>query len=167
MAFEIYAAGAVLRFPGWGPVEVADFQMPLNRVRSDRLGKVDLVGVGQGLWVVELKVLRKRGDGDTPLAAVLEAVGYCAVVEHNLSAIKQEVEDRSGRAVEEGGLSALVLAPEDYWRRWDRTRTPQDWRSGLRVAASVLSEATGLAIGFGSFREADIGGSIPVTDVLG
>jgi hypothetical protein len=165
LAYEIFQAGSVLEFPGWRPFTIVDFQTPLNVHRDDGLGKVDLLGSGYGLCVVELKVHRQGSGQDNPLNAVLEAVGYCAVVEHNSETIRNELRDR-GHAVERGALSTLVLAPTDYWERWDRTRTPQDWRSGLRSAASVLSAATGLDIGFGSFNVGEIRAAIPVSDVL-
>ena len=111
--------------------------------------------------MIELKVV----GGDTPLNALLEAVGYCATVTSNTSTIEDEIRD-AGHPVRAGRLSALVLAPTDYWERWDRTRSRADWRNALGVAASTVSEATKLDIGFGSFDPQEIGPSITATDVL-
>ena len=154
--------GSTISFRDWHPVEIVDFQTPLNAVRGDGLGKVDLLGSGSGLCVIELKVV----GGDTPLNALLEAVGYCATVTRNASMIEDELR-AAGHHVKTGRLSVLVLAPNDYWQRWDRMRSKADWRAGLGVAASTVLEATALDIGFGWFNLDEIGPSITATDVLG
>ena len=164
LAHRIFELGATLHLQGWEPVTVVDFQMPLNSMRSDRLGKVDLLGAGSGLCVIELKV--PGASSDTPLSALLEGVGYAAVVEANATLIVDELRSRGHRAEESAG-SVLVLGPKDYWARWDRTRTTADWRRALRVAGATLSKATGLRVGFGSFDLAGIGPSLPVSDALG
>lgn len=163
LAHRIFELGATLHLPGWEPVTVVDFQMPLNSERADGLGKVDLLGVGRGLCVIELKL--PGASSDTPLNALLEGVGYAAVVEANQTWIEDELRDR-GHCVGERAASVLVLGPEDYWARWDRTRTTADWRSALRVAGATVSKATGLRVGFGSFDLARIGPSLPVSDAL-
>ena len=162
LAHRMFLAGSTISFRDWHPVRIVDFQTPLNAVRGDGLGKVDLLGSGQGLCVIELKVV----GGDTPLNALLEAVGYCAPVTRNSSTIEDELR-AAGQPVEPGRLSVLVLAPNDYWQRWDWTRSKTDWRTALGVAASTVSEATKLDVGFGSFNLDDLGPSITTTDVLG
>ena len=72
-----------------------------------------------------------------------------------------------GHQMRSGPLSVLVRAPTDYWERWDRTRSKADWRTALGVAASTVSEATKLDVGFGSFNLDDLEPSITATDVLG
>ena len=165
LAHRMFEAGSKLRFSDWEPISVVDFQTPLKAVQSDRLGKVDLLGVGRGLCVIELKVLNSSGTSDTPLNALLEAVGYCAVIEANAAVIKDEL-DTAGRPVGSGPVSALVLAPIEYWERWDHTRAIVDWRSALRTAASTLSAATRLDIGLGLFDSLKISSTIDVEDVL-
>jgi hypothetical protein len=165
LAHRIYEAGATLSFPGWPLIDVVDFQTPLNARRGDGLGKVDLLGISDGLCVIELKALNKSGSADTPLNALLEAVGYCAVITANASTIEKELR-HAGRTVTANELSALVLAPNDYWERWDRTRRPAPWRSALAYAAAVVFEATTLRAEFGSFAVNDVGSLIPVADAL-
>ena len=163
LAHRMFELGTTLGLPGWEPTRIVDFQVPLNAKRSDGLEKVDLLGVGEGLCVIELKV---DGSGpDTPLNALLEGVGYAAVVEANVTRIVGEVQAR-GHGVDVAQGSVLVLGPEDYWARWDRTRIPVDWRGALRVAGTTVSSATGLRIGFGSFDAGQVGPSMLVNDVL-
>lgn len=162
LAHRMFLMGSTIWFRDWHPVEIVDFQTPLNAVRSDGLGKVDLLGSGRGLCVIELKVV----GGDTPLNALLEAVGYCAAVTRNAVTIEDELRT-AGHQVRTGPPSVLVLAPTDYWERWDRTRSKSDWRAALGVAASTVMEATKLDIGFGSLNVDDNDPSITATDVLG
>ena len=97
LAHRIYEAGASLSFPGWLLIDVVDFQTPLNARRGDGLGKVDLLGVGGGFCVIELKALNRSGSVDTPLNALLEAVGYCAVIKANASLVETELRDTCSR----------------------------------------------------------------------
>jgi hypothetical protein len=165
LAHRLFMNQTTLILPDSSTVRVVDFQMPLNARKSDGLGKVDLIGVGDGLSVIELKVLRPGGKADTPLSALLEAVGYCAVVKPNFERVASELGDR-GHKVSKRNLAILVLAPEDYWARWDGTRTRQEWRPALGHAAAVVGSATGLRVGFGSFREAELDTRLYVTDPL-
>ena len=166
LAHRMFLEQTVLMVPTWPPVQVVDFQTPLKAKQTDKHGKVDLLGAGVGLTIIELKVLRGTQDADTPLNALSEAVGYCAIVEANQERIVDELRAR-GHTVAPGGVSALVLAPDDYWARWDRTRTKQPWRKALSVAVDVISDATGLLVGFGSFDVDEVGATLEVTDPLG
>ena len=161
LAHRMFVMRSTISFRDWSPIEIVDFQTPLNAVRPDGLGKVDLLGSGTGLCVMELKVV----GGDTPLNALLEATGYSAVVPRNASAIKDELL-AAGHVVGTGPPSVLVLGPKDYWRRWDRTRARDDWRAALACVAAKVTDATELDVGFGSFDVESIGPSITVTDVL-
>lgn len=161
LAHRMFLIRSTISFQDWNPIEIVDFQTPLNAVRNDGLGKVDLLGSGSGLCVIELKVV----GGDTPLNALLEAVGYCAAVARNASVIEDELLT-AGHAVRTGGPSVLVLAPKDYWRRWDRTRSKADWRAALAFAATKVTDATKLNVGFGSFDAENIGPSITAANVL-
>jgi hypothetical protein len=165
LAHRMFQQETMFLVPGWRGVRVVDFQTPLNARRSDGLGEVDLLGVGDGLCVIELKVLRPDGGADTPLNALLEAVGYCAVIEANAGRIMSELRG-AGHEVGTGPPSALVLAPDDYWARWDRTRTEQPWKAALAHAIGVVGEAPGLTVVFGSFEMADVGETLRVTDPL-
>jgi len=159
----MYIEQTTLSLPGWPTLKIVDFQTPLKSKRSDPFGKIDLLGAGDELAVIELKVLRADRGADTPLNAILEAVGYCAVVESNLIQISGELR-AAGHPVGLGGLAALILAPDDYWDRWDRTRTGAPWRSTLSEAAALVSKATGLRVGFGAFDIERVGASLDVTD---
>ena len=73
LAHRMYLEQTALLVPDWPPIRIVDFQTPLNSKRSDRLGGVDLLGAGEGLCVIELKVLRPDGRADNPLNALFEA----------------------------------------------------------------------------------------------
>jgi hypothetical protein len=165
LAHRIFINQRPLILPDSSAVHLIDFQTPLKSRQSDGLGKVDLLAVDDGLCVIELKVLRRRDQADTPLSALLEAVGYCAVVKSNFERIASEVRDK-GHDIQTRSLATLVLAPDTYWARWDRTRRRQPWKAALLHAADVVSSATGLRVGFGSFREEDVGARLDVTDPL-
>jgi hypothetical protein len=165
LAHRLFMNQTTLILPDSSAIRVVDFQMPLNARKSDGLGKVDLLGVGDGLSVIELKVLRPGGKADTPLSALLESVGYCAVVKGNFERVASELGDR-GHEVSTANLTSLVLAPEDYWCRWERTRKRQEWRPALGHAAAVVASATGLRVGFGSFREEEMDTTLEVIDPL-
>lgn len=167
LAHRIFISQLDLRLPDSSSLRVVDFQTPLNSKKSDGLGKVDLLGIENGLCVIELKVLRRGNKADTPLSALLESVGYCAVVNSKFERVASELRGR-GHDVATRNLATLVLAPDNYWARWDRTRRPHSWRAALRHAADVVGSATGLRVGFGSFRveelDRSLEGTLDVTD---
>ena len=70
--------------------------------------------------------------------------------------------EATGHRVDSGGVAALVLAPDDYWARWDRRE--EHWRGGLIRAVEVIATATGLRVGYGSFDVNDVAGTLEVTD---
>jgi hypothetical protein len=161
LAHRMFLEQTALLIPDWPPMRIVDFQTPLKAKQTDEYGKIDLLAAGEGLCVVELKVLRNDGTGDTPLNALLEAVGYCAVVEANRARIIEEL-TATGHRVTSDDLYALVLAPDDYWARWDRR--DEDWRGGLTHAAEVITTATGLRVGYGSFDASEVGATVDVSD---
>ena len=161
LAHSMFVKQTVLLVPNWPPLQVVDFQTPLKAKKGNKHGKIDLLAAGDGLCVVELKVLRKNDTADTPLNALLEAVGYCAVVEANKNRIVDEL-TATGHRVSSNDLYALVLAPDDYWARWDRR--DEAWRGGLLHCADVIGAATGLRVEYGSFDAPEVGASLVVID---
>ncbi|MBF0634186.1 MAG: hypothetical protein HQK85_06000 [Nitrospinae bacterium] len=90
-----------------------DYQFPLKERQDDKgVGKVDLFGVtsaGQA-WVIELKQGANRTD--TPSAALLQALGYAAMVQANMDDIGSEPK---GKPIRESIPAVCVMAPEGYW----------------------------------------------------
>ena len=165
LAHDMYECSTVILFDGWQPIHVVDFQTPLNDRHGQGYGKVDLLGAGVGLAVIELKVNRSTSRPDTPLAAILEAVGYAAVVEKNTIRIHKNLKT-VGHVTEYGPGAALVLAPDEYWERFEHTSGSVDWRRALVTARQVLVEATDLRIGFASFDSTGDLARIQTEDVL-
>lgn len=164
LARRLYLERSVLVFDANSSVSIVDYEMPLNSVDADGLGEVDLLAIGVGLCVIELKV-RRKNDADTPLNALTEAISYCAVVQHNKARIEAEARDLA-TSVSSGPVSALVLAPHDYWGFWDGRRDKRSWRPAIAHAAATITEATGLPIRFGSFDSTTVGSTVQVTDPL-
>jgi hypothetical protein len=132
-----------------GPLELLDFQFPLKAYRSDQgLGKVDLLGLLNSLVIVELKVIRPGGGGDTPLGALLEALAYAAVVEANHDDIAGEMAEL-GWPIPVGRPDVLVLGPGTYWDRWDNSRACEGWREALDTVSAELRDAVGIDFLFG------------------
>jgi hypothetical protein len=165
LARRLYVSRSILVLDTDSQLSVVDYEIPLNSVEADELGEVDLLGVGHGLWVIELKVLRPTNSADTPLNALTEAIGYCAVVQQNKARIESEVRSL-GRAVSTGVVSVLVLAPNNYWEFWGTRRDKRPWRPAMAHAAGVITEATEVPIHFGSFDSTTIGPTVPITDPL-
>ena len=100
-----------------------DYQFPLKARRDDKgIGKVDLLGTTrQGrLLVIELKV---KGDGvnkrrDTPAAAMLQGLGYAAIVQSNHESIASEMKQKFDCSILNEPPIVQVLAPEDWWQAW-------------------------------------------------
>jgi hypothetical protein len=75
-------------------LHLVDYQVPLKAAQSDRVGKLDLLGLLDDgtLCLVELKAPGERGD--SPLLALLEALSYAAVVEANRNALDAELREK-------------------------------------------------------------------------
>ena len=132
-----------------GTLNLIDFQFPLKAYRSDRgLGKVDLLGLMDSLVVIELKVHRPGGGGDTPLGASLEALVYSAVIEANHDDIGEEMKERALRAPV-GRPEILVLGTDEYWGRWDQSSACEGWRHALAAVASGVHSKVGIDLWFG------------------
>ena len=128
--FEEHLAIAIWRIeearwprPDGSWLRYLDYQFPLKEARADvGVGKVDLLGVterGQ-LVVSELKVPPSgKGRGNGPMDALMQALGYAAIVEANGAAIGQEATDVFGvPPISEGPPIVQILAPKEWWRRW-------------------------------------------------
>ena len=124
-AFPLYAAGGIERIRG-----------------------VDLVGHSAGarrFWVVELKVAARAGYGESPLRALYEALIYGAVVESNMSYIRDELKEQS-RQVEYDRPGLLIAAPGEYWGRWAPNKRIGDWWTPFAATTSQLAERLNTAV---------------------
>lgn len=97
-----------------------DYQVPLKEKRNDEgVGKVDLVGIleDETLVIIELKVLGSSGrPGNSALQAFVEGLAYCAIVQKNLHAFKEDLKTEFNISGIQDKILLCVLAPDDYWR---------------------------------------------------
>ena len=117
-----------------GHLDLIDYQVPLKARRDDRgVGKVDLFAVSSddAPVVIELKVVRPGGSADTPLHALIEALGYSAIVERNHASINSELSGMYRRRLTADRPWVVVAAPDDYWAVWDMHPSTSRWRDAM------------------------------------
>ena len=105
--------------PDGGWLRLLDYQFPLYARESDRLRKIDLVGVtNQGRFtVIELKVERGNNSA-TPLGALMQGLRYAAAAQANLDTISGEAERLDARIAAKLPPIVQILAPKAWWRIW-------------------------------------------------
>ena len=131
-------------------VRLLDYQVPLKAHRDDAgVGKIDLFGLsGDVPVVIELKVAGAGARAsDTPLRAVIEALGYAAIVEANTPSFESEIAERLGRGVNLARPRVLITGPAAYWKQWDERLSTADWQPTLCRFLLSLSGAIELEIG--------------------
>lgn len=141
---------APLPLPNSGALRILDYQVPLKARRSDAaMGKVDLLAVDHAddVAVIELKVLG-RATPETPLRAAIEGLAYAAVIEANLATIREEIRQRWSDIQAKGKLRIIVLAPSDYWRFFEASRSAGDWATAMSAFAAKVQQAAGVGIEF-------------------
>jgi hypothetical protein len=134
LAKELKAHG-LLSLPHGDELRLLDYQVPLKAVQSDRVGKIDLVGVtgGNRLTLVELKIGEST---ENPRIALLELLAYWAVVKGNLDRINRELSQlRVGP--HEGPGRLLIIAPTEYWRRWREPKRKHRWLEFCRLLDAI------------------------------
>lgn len=100
-----------------GPLAaLQSYQVPLKSKRSDKWGKVDLLGVGvDGLPVpIELK----QHKGELILRAICEVVAYAAAIKENWKNFGRfwaECHPAVSPTVEPATLHLIIAAPPEYW----------------------------------------------------
>lgn len=124
LAKELMQQGA-LTLPNETKLQLRDYQFPLKSVRSDKIGKIDLIGLTEQnqLTLIELKIAESI---ENPRIALLEALAYWAVVRGNLARINEEFGKRGPRP-DAGPGRLLIMAPDAYWRRWLEPKRKQRW----------------------------------------
>jgi hypothetical protein len=150
-------------------IRLLDFQVPLRAVRADAsVGKIDLFGVSDRIVVVELKIARARGAGDTPLSALLEALVYAAIVEANYERFLYDLRVWDMHPIC-GRPGLLVLGDGGYWRYWDYTPAARGWRSALTEFLNGLNGSIGSRAWLGALPddwETPETGAVSLTDPL-
>lgn len=137
-------------------VFLRDYQFPLKARRDDKgIGKVDLLGTTrQGrLLVIELKVKHDgvNNRGDTPAAAMLQGLGYAAIVQSNHESIAREMKLNFDCSIQDEPPVVQVLAPEEWWQAWmglegSTRRTAGNWEGAFEKLAIDIEERTGIRV---------------------
>lgn len=173
LAIAMYNAsrsGIRFELPDSRILEIMDYQTPLKAKQSDRgIGKVDLFGVLDKTLptVIELKIEGQNGSySDTPLRALLEGLAYCAIVEANMSAITEEAVSTLGLSLLATRPILIVMAPEEYWRRYLKHPSTGSWLPELLRVIEVLKGQLELEVHMvalkGAELEMGLGGKHPV-----
>ena len=119
------------------------------------IGKVDLLGTtGQGrLLVIELKVKHDGANnrGDTPAAALLQGLGYAAIVQSNHESIAREIKQNFDCSIQDEPPVVQVLAPEDWWQAWmglegSTRRKAGNWEEAFKRLVIDMEEHIGIRV---------------------
>ena len=153
LAFNLWKAarsGKLMELPSGEVLEILDYETPLTARQSEGVGEIDLFGLidDRLMAVIELKILRKGGDIDTPLYAYLEALAYCAIVEKNASEIASEVGNKFKKKVGTGPPNLVIMAPENYWSKIVDHPKAGEWLPILLNLASEIENRTGVVAHF-------------------
>jgi len=137
------------KLPDSRVLEFIDYQTPLKAKQSDKgIGKVDLFGVIDNKLpaVIELKIESKSGgQADTPLRALLEGLAYCAIIEKNLPKLSDEASNKFNKEFNEE-LTLVVLAPDEYWKRYLQNKSAGDWFPEIKKISNTLKEELNIDI---------------------
>ena len=137
-----------VRLPDFRKLQILDYQMPLKARQADLgVGKVDLFGLlstGE-FCVLELK---SAGSHDTPLKAMLEALGYAAIVEANLDCIGQEVQKLFGLPIIQASPIIAIAGPTEYWRTFRANPASRHWERAIAKLAKRVRDHVGIQVLF-------------------
>ena len=155
-----------------GEFRLLDYQFPLYEQQSDQIGKVDLVGVSSGrgnFAVIELKVTDEKGRvNDSPLSALIQALGYTAIIVENMRFIKVAVamKQKENQKDERWNLpsiaekpSIILLAPDNWWFENDRNNDG-NWKGKFKELLNGIKENLGIethCFTLGDISKVDIG----------
>tara|TARA_R110002111_G_scaffold68364_1_gene110990 strand:- start:20 stop:829 length:810 start_codon:yes stop_codon:yes gene_type:complete len=138
------------KLPDGRLLEFIDYQTPLKAKQGDKgIGKIDLFGVLDNTLptVIELKIQGVNGGrADSPLHALLEGLAYCAIIEKNLPKISNEASTRFGKHFSTLKPTLIVLAPDEYWKRYLLNKSAGNWLPEINNISNMLNEALGIEI---------------------
>lgn len=126
LAISLWRLGDTWPRPGGGWLRYLDYQFPLKEaLGNEGVGKVDLLGVTEGgrLVVSELKVPPQSGGGrgKSPMDALMQALGYAAIVDANSTDIGKEASRLFAvPSVSVEPPTVQILGPREWWRGWFR-----------------------------------------------
>jgi hypothetical protein len=115
------------------------------------VGRIDAFGVGPDdrMAIVKMKYLSpeatRGGTGDTPLRALLEGLGACAIASANRDALQAELNVAGGPTLSDAAPMLVVLASPRYWEL-SRKREAQRGAAWIKQIER-LAEEIGTEIG--------------------
>lgn len=138
-------------WPGNGWVRPLDYQVPLKARQNDAgIGKIDLLGVTDAgrLVVVELKVDGTGGSrSDSPVAALMEALRYAAILQANQSIIASEAKAKFDAHVSDEELPAIMLlGTEAWWQSWLTLRAAGSWTAPFSRLLNQIETQIGIPV---------------------
>ena len=156
--FNASRENKIFKLPDGRVLEFIDYQTPLKSKQNDKgIGKVDLFGVidNKHPTVIELKIESERSDlADTPLRALLEGLAYCAIIEKNLQKISNEASNKFNKEFNEK-LTLIVLAPDEYWKRYLQNKSAGDWFPEIKKISNTLKEELNIDIILLAMKDSD------------
>jgi len=148
--FNASRANNKFHLPDGRLIDFIDYQTPLKAEQGDKgVGKVDLFGViDRNLpTVIELKIENvSGGQADSPLRALLEGLAYCAIIEKNISTITEEISIKFDIQLSETTPTLVVLAPEEYWKRFLQNKHAGDWMPELIKISNQFKDELSIEI---------------------
>lgn len=147
-----------------GAIEFLQAQIPMKSAAEDRalgdadpnlgVGKLDLLGAGPEDRMVACQVrylapsASRGGTGDTPLRALLEALGHAAIAAANQAALQAELDERGGRRLAEGPPLVVLLGSPRYWELCRRREAQKGaaWIQEMERLAREIEEAIGVRV---------------------
>ena len=147
--FNASRENIIFKLPDGRMLEFIDYQTPLKSKQNDKgIGKIDLFGLidNKQPTVIELKIQNERGgQADTPLRALLEGLAYCAIIEKNLQKITDEASNKFNKKLN-NNLVLIVLAPDEYWKRYLQKKSAGDWFPEIKKISNVIKEELNIEI---------------------
>ena len=143
--------GSRWSWPGGGWIRPLDYQVPLKARQNDAgIGKIDLLGVTDvgRFVVVELKVDGAGGRrSDSPLAALMEALRYAAILHANQSVVASEAKAKFDALVSDEAPPAIMLIGTDaWWQSWLTLKAAGTWTAPLARLLNQIKLQIGVPV---------------------
>jgi hypothetical protein len=154
----MFESGSFPFFDGIG--QIISFQVPIySEKKKHGWGSIDLLGMDDSDGypvVIELKIAKKTIE--PALRAVIEAVSYMIALRGNWADFAPEWSKRTkrGEISAPKTLTALVLAPSDYWTTVEGDEYLKDALRNLKDLVNALADCC-YAVRFGSIEAKDSG----------
>ena len=118
-----------------------DYQFPLQASRQDKkTGPIDLFGRNERHQFVVIEA-KYKGNPETPLNALVQALRYTAIVQANLDVIRQEAREEILDEVPQ----IQLLATKSWWDSWlqpepGRRATICEWEEKFTILLADIKE---------------------------